>query len=175
MEDLRFPIGEFVPQSSYSREEIHRAIDRLEAAPASLREAVQGLSEEQIETPYRPDGWTVRQVVHHLPDSHVNCYVRMKLALTEPEPTILPYDEKEWAKLPDSDRGDLEISLSLLDALHKRWVFLLRSLEPDRFARRFNHPEIGIVSLEVAVSSYAWHGEHHIAHITALGRRMGWK
>ncbi|HKG22797.1 MAG TPA: putative metal-dependent hydrolase, partial [Blastocatellia bacterium] len=146
-----------------------------EETPARLREAVEWLSPEQLETPYRPGGWTVRQVVHHVPDSHLNSYVRFKLALTEDHPTIRPYREDRWAELEDARSAPLDVSLALLDSLHGRWVLLLRSLKPEDFARTFEHPELGEVSLEKNVALYAWHGRHHVAQITSLIERMGWR
>ncbi len=133
-----------------------------------------GLSPEQLDTPYRPGGWTVRQVVHHVPDSHINSYIRFKLALTEPEPTIKPYDEALWAELADTPATPVEVSLTLLDSLHGRWVPLLRSLSGADFARQFRHPELGMVRLDGNLALYAWHGRHHVAHITSLRERMGW-
>jgi len=134
---------------------------------------VAGLSEPQLDTPYRPGGWTVRQVVHHVPDSHINSYVRFRLALTENEPTVKPYDESRWAELADSRTAHIETSLALLESLHERWVLLLRSLSPADFRRQFRHPELGAVSLEKNLALYAWHGRHHVAHITSLRERMG--
>jgi hypothetical protein len=140
-----------------------------------LRAAVAGLDAAQLDTPYRPGGWTVRQVVHHVPESHMNAYIRIKLALTENEPVIKPYDEDAWAKLPDVVPTSIETSLTLLDALHVRWVTLLRLLDDAQFARAFEHPEWGRVPIEGAVAQYAWHGKHHTAHITRLRERMGWR
>jgi uncharacterized damage-inducible protein DinB len=175
MSDLRYPIGQFTLDSdTFSDEQRDDYIDRIAATPAMLRDAVAGLTDQQLDTPYRPDGWTVRQVVHHLPDSHLNSYIRFKLALTEEEPTIKPYNEDRWAHLADTGRTPIEVSLALLDALHERFVTLLRSLTPEQFARTFNHPEQGIVSLNRNVAIYAWHGPHHVAQITALRERMGW-
>jgi uncharacterized damage-inducible protein DinB len=142
--------------------------------PARLRAAVAGLTEAQLDTPYRPDGWTVRQVVHHLADSHLNSYVRFRLALTEDEPTIKPYDQERWAKLSDARTAPAELSLTLLDTLHQRWVMLLRSLKPQDFSRALKHPELGRVTLEKYLALYAWHGKHHVAHITGLRQRSGW-
>ena len=139
-----------------------------------MRAAVAGLTPEQLDTPYRPGGWTVRQVVHHVPDSHINSYVRFKLALTEEEPTIKPYDEARWAKLADTATTPVEVSLTLLDSLHSRWVPLLQSLTEADFARQFRHPELGMVRLDRNLALYAWHGKHHVAHITSLRERMGW-
>ena len=135
---------------------------------------MQGLSEARLDTPYRPGGWTVRQVVHHLPDSHLNSYVRFKLALTEEEPTIKPYYEDRWAELQEAKTAPIELSLALLDSLHKRWVLMLRSMKSEDWKRTFRHPDLGVVSLEKNVALYSWHGRHHVAHITSLRERMGW-
>ncbi|MEK6570441.1 MAG: YfiT family bacillithiol transferase, partial [Bacteroidota bacterium] len=150
-------------------------IQHLADAPANLRGAVRGLSDRQLDTPYRPGGWTVRQVVHHVPDSHLNAYIRFKLALTENEPTIKPYEQQLWAELPDARTGPIEMSLALLEALHKRWVLLLQSLNPSDFNRTFRHPELGLMTLDRTLALYAWHGRHHVAHITSLRERMGWR
>jgi uncharacterized damage-inducible protein DinB len=139
-----------------------------------MRAAVAGLSDEQLDTPYRDGGWTVRQLVHHVPDSHLNAYTRFRLALTEPEPTIKPYDQAAWAELGDSRTAPIAMSLLLLEALHQRWVALLESLAAGDFERRFRHPEIGLVTLGEVLGMYAWHGPHHVAHITALRHRNGW-
>ena len=139
-----------------------------------MRAAVAGLNDEQLNTEYRPEGWTVRQVVHHVPESHLNSYLRFKLALTEEEPVIKPYFEDRWAKLDDALNAPVELSLNLLDTLHQRWVWFLRSLKPSDFQRTFRHPELGVVSLDKNVALYAWHGRHHVAHITSLRERMGW-
>ena len=173
MADIRYPIGEFTlpgPLASQARED---AVDTIEAAPARLRTAVDGLSESQLDTRYRPQGWTLRQVVHHLPDSHVNSYVRLKLALTEDVPGIRTYDEARWAELTDSS-APIDLSLALLDALHKRWVYLFRSLTNEAWDRRFRHPDLGVMRVDELAAFYAWHGEHHIAHITTLREREGW-
>jgi hypothetical protein len=147
----------------------------IAAAPGRLRAAVSGLTPPQLDTPYRDNGWTVRQVVHHIPDSHLNAYTRIKLALTEDEPTIKPYEEARWAELPDARGGDIEPSLSLLEFLHQRWLLLLRQLSSNDFDRRFRHPEHGrIFGLNEALAMYAWHGRHHVAHITSLRQRRGW-
>ncbi len=163
MDDLRYPIGKFDGEG-----ELRQWIDEIAAAPAQLRAAVQGLSPQQLDTPYRPGGWTVRQVVHHVPDSHLNCYVRFRLALTEDEPTIKPYDEGRWASLVDARTAPVEVSLALLESLHERWVMLLRSLTPSDWKRTFRHPELGVVTLERTAGLYAWHGRHHVAHIKNL-------
>jgi hypothetical protein len=139
-----------------------------------LRAAVLGLSEEQLDTPYRPGGWTVRQVVHHVPDSHMNAYVRFKLALTEEAPTIKPYAEARWAELPDTRLTPPEVSLTLLDNLHERWVNILRNMTPEDFERRLQHPEKGLLTLDAMLSLYSWHGRHHVAHVNGLRQRMGW-
>ncbi len=174
MSDLRFPVGEFVAQPSITQIERQELIASLDTTPARLRGAIAQLSNEQLETPYRPDGWTVRQTVHHVADSHLNAYARFKLSLTEDVPTIKPYDEKRWALLEDGRNADPNLSLQLLDALHQRWTILLRSLPPDAFAHSFHHPESGLMSLDVALQSYEWHGRHHVAHITSLRERKGW-
>ncbi len=175
MSELRYPIGKFNYEGELTQDARRRAMDDIEAAPARLRAAAEGLSPEQLDTPYRPGGWTVRQVVHHLADSHLNAYTRFKLALTEEEPTVKPYDETRWAELSDARTAPVEISFALLESLHRRWVLLLRSLAPADFARRFRHPELGVVSLDKNLALYAWHARHHVAHITSLRERMGWK
>lgn len=174
MTDLRYPIGKFTYDGPLTEDQMRTFLDDIAQAPAMLRAAVQGLSDHQFDTPYRPGGWTVRQVVHHVPDSHLNAYVRFKLALTEDEPTIKPYAEDRWAQLPDTKATPIEISLTLLDSLHDRWVRLLRSLTSENWTRTFRHPELGTMSLEKTLALYAWHGRHHVAHITALRSREGW-
>jgi uncharacterized damage-inducible protein DinB len=174
MDDLQYPVGKFVVPSAFKDADRAAWIAEIEGAPTRMRDAVAGLDEAQLGTPYRPGGWTVRQVVHHVPDSHLNSYTRFRLALTEDEPTIRPYHEDRWAELPDAKDAPLEVSLSLLDALHRRWVLLLRSLSGEEWKRTFRHPEPGTVSLERALALYAWHGRHHVAHVTSLRRRMGW-
>lgn len=172
--DPRYPIGKFDGQAPGNVQERERLIRDIELTPDQLRTAVEGLSEKQLDTPYRQGGWTVRQVVHHLPDSHLNSYVRFKLALTEDEPTIKPYQEDRWAELADSKNTPIEVSLKLLDMLHKRWVNLLRSFGAEDWNRTFRHPEIGVLTLDKTLALYAWHGRHHVAHITALREGMGW-
>jgi DinB superfamily len=174
MTDLQYPVGRHTKVSSLAPAEREERIAQIAAAPGLLRVAVAGLDERQLDTPYRPDGWTVRQVVHHVPDSHLNAYVRCKLALTEDLPTIKPYDQARWAETPDT-RGPVEESLQLLDALHRRWARLLRGLGPADFARRLNHPEAGVMTLDGVLAMYAWHGRHHTAHVTSLRERMGWR
>ena len=174
--DLRFPIGKFErPSAALSPDQRSKHIGEIEAAPAHLAAAFRGLSPAQLDTPYRPGGWTVRQVIHHLPDSHMNSYVRFKLALTEDEPTIKPYDENLWAQLADSRDTPIETSLALLENLHKRWAILLRSFAPVDWSRKFRHPELGPTTLDQALALYAWHGRHHVAHITALRERNAWR
>ena len=174
MIDPRYPIGKFTFNGSPDEAQRQKFISDIEQTPAALRSAVEGLSSQQIETPYREGGWTVRQVTHHVSDSHMNGYIRFKLGLTEDAPTIKPYMEDRWAKLGDVQSTPLEVSLALLDSLHHRWVRLLRSLEPRDWKRSFNHPELGIVPLEKNLALYSWHGRHHVAHITELRRKMGW-
>jgi hypothetical protein len=174
MSDLRFPIGPFEFNNTPSDEDVQRAIAQIAEAPKNLRKAVEDLTADQFDTPYRPGGWTVRQVVHHVPDSHLNSYCRFKLALTEDEPTIKPYHEDRWAELEDSRVAPIETSLNILEGLHKRWVTLLESLGPSEFVRTFRHPDIGVVTLAQNACLYAWHGRHHVAHITSLRERMGW-
>jgi uncharacterized damage-inducible protein DinB len=174
--DLRYPVGKFErPSAPLTPDQRRQFIDAIAEVPARLADAIRGLSPAQLDTPYRPGGWTVRQVVHHLPDSHMNSYVRFKLALTEDEPTIKPYEENLWAQLPDSRDTPVETSLALLENLHERWVILLRSLDPGDFARNFRHPELGLTSLDHSLALYAWHGRHHVAHITALCERNAWR
>ena len=173
--DLQYPIGKFQWEGAITDKQRKELIAQIEQAPAQLRQALAGLTEEQIDTPYRPGGWTVRQVVHHLPDSHMNAYGRFRLALTEDEPTIKPYDQERWAVLEDARTAPPELSLSLLESLHQRWVLLMRSLPAQDFARTFRHPELGQVTLDKYLGMAAWHGRHHIAHITSLRERMGWK
>lgn len=175
MEELRFPVGKFSFDGELTGEQKQKCIEEIAAAPKKLRAAVAGLSAEQLDTPYRPEGWTVRQVVHHVPDSHMNAFTRFKLALTEDEPTIKPYNEAEWAKLDDVTGTAIEVSLSLMDSLHQRWVVLLKSLKPEDLKRKFKHPENGLMTLERTLAMYAWHGRHHVAHITSLRKRNGWK
>jgi uncharacterized damage-inducible protein DinB len=173
--DLRYPIGPFRFDGNASTARREQWIGDVAAAPAQLRAAVAGLTSAQLDTPYREGGWTVRQVVHHVPDSHLNAYTRIKLALTEEEPTIKPYDEGRWAELPDAREGEIEPSLDLLEHLHQRWLMLLRQLKTADFSRQFRHPEHGrIFKLSEVLALYAWHGRHHVAHITALRHRMGW-
>jgi len=172
--DLRYPIGPFKFEGQPSEQQLRQFIYEIEQTPSRLRAAVNGLSEQQLETPYRPGGWTVRQVAHHVPESHMNAYVRMKLALTEDNPTIKPYDEARWAETPEVARTPIAVSLTMLEALHERWVTLLKALSPADLARPFNHPESGPWTVGKYVALYAWHGRHHVAHVTSLRERMGW-
>lgn len=174
MNDLRYPIGRFQRSASVSAPDREQAIGAIADLPHQLREAIKGWTDEQLDTPYRPDGWTVRQLLHHVADSHMNSYIRYRLALTEAEPTIKPYNEAAWANLADAKSAPVELSLSLLDTMHQRWVLLLRSLDEQQWTRMFHHPENGPSRLDVTTSMYAWHGKHHLAHITGLRDRMGW-
>jgi uncharacterized damage-inducible protein DinB len=173
--DLSYPIGRFEWPESVTPEMRARFIGEIEAAPSWYRAAVQGLTPTQLDTPYRPDGWTVRQVVHHVADSHLHSCIRFRLALTEDQPTIKPYDQAKWAELPDARTAPAETSLQLIDGLHQRWVVLLRSMSDADFARSFLHPERGVMRLDTTLAMYAWHNRHHRAHITGLRERMGWK
>jgi hypothetical protein len=172
---LRYPIGKFDVNAAVTPLHRQEAIETIAALPSSLRVAVRGLTDAQIDTPYREGGWTVRQVVHHVVDSHMNAYIRFKLTLTEETPTIKPYEEARWAELPDVRTMPVENSLAFLDLLHDRWVTLLRVMTDVDFARTFYHPERQQeISLNVITAMYAWHSKHHTAHITALRKRMGW-
>ena len=175
-EDARYPIGKFVAPESSSPEQRRDWIRNIAECPTGMREAVAGLTEAQLDTPYREGGWTVRQVVHHVPDSHAHAYIRMKLALTEDEPLIKPYDENKWAQLPDATAAPPEMSLRFLAALHGRWVAFLEAMTEADFARIFWHPEYpdGPLRLDVVLAMYAWHSRHHVAHIRALRDRMHW-
>jgi hypothetical protein len=172
--DLRYPVGPFKRPQSLSDAERRAAIDHIAAAPSALRAAVRGLSEAQLDTPYRPGGWSGRQVAHHVVDSHVNAYTRFKLALTEDVPTIKPYDETAWAMTGQIQTTPVETSLVLLEALHDRWVRLLKTMTAEQFDRKLNHPENGVMSLNQVLALYEWHGRHHVAHITSLRERNGW-
>jgi hypothetical protein len=175
LEQFRYPIGKFSAPATVSAEDIFQWIQTLEDLPQLMREAVMNLSEAQLNTPYREGGWTVRQVVHHVPDSHLNAYCRFKLALTEDNPAIRPYMEDRWAELPDSKSAPIAASLELLEAIHNKWVMLLRYMQPEDFKKTFFHPESKVTrSLEVVLCLYDWHSRHHLAHITELKKRMEW-
>lgn len=172
---LSHPIGRFRYSGPATDAQRSASIEAIAATPANLRAAVKGLSREQIETPYRDGGWTVRQVAHHVPESHMNGYVRFKLALTEDSPTIKPYHEDRWAQAGDVAVTPVETSLALLDALHERWVNLLRTLRGADWGRTYVHPEYGkTFTLDEALALYDWHGRHHVAHIMSLRQRQGW-
>jgi len=178
--DLQYPIGKFTWNRRgegllATEAERRQWLEEIARTPVQLRAAVTGLSDSQLDTPYRPGGWSVRQVAHHLADSHVNSYVRFRLALTEDEPPIKPYNQESWAQLSDAHTAPVELSLKLLEGLHQRWVLLLSSLPAESFARALWHPEMGRVTLEKYLALYAWHGRHHVAHITSLREREGWK
>jgi len=165
IQKLKFPIGEFSPLESYTTEQLNSYINDIEILPSQLRNEVEGLSEEQLETTYRPDGWTIRQVVHHIPDSHMNAFIRFKLTLTEDNPTIKPYFEDRWANLSDAKMTP-EISLNLVEGVHGRWVNILRNMSMVDFERKYTHPEYKkVFTLKEAVHMYSWHGKHHLSHI----------
>jgi hypothetical protein len=175
VEDLRHPIGRFSFQPPSTPAQRQKWIAEVAATPAQLRAAIAGLNEDQLNTPYRDGGWTVRQVIHHVPESHMNAYIRFKLALTEHEPTVKPYDEAAWAETADVRDTPIEVSLALLESLHQRWVILLNSMSHADFQKQFRHPELGVVPLERNLALYAWHGKHHTAHITSLRERNQWR
>jgi len=173
--DPRYPIGKFQPPAgALTPAQRTELIDAIAGCPAAMRAAVRGLSPAQLDTPYRDGGWTVRQVVHHVPDSHLNAYVRIRLALTEDGPTIKPYAEAKWAELPDARTAPPEPSLALLDALHERWTMLLRAMTPEQWGRAYEHPEIGHQPLDRVLAMYGWHSKHHVAQIAALRAARGW-
>jgi uncharacterized damage-inducible protein DinB len=172
--DPRYPVGKFQRPETVTPHALMAAIAELSAMPAKLSEAVEGLGREQLEIPYREGGWTVRQLVHHIADSHMNAVMRMRLALTEDWPTITAYDEKAWAMLTDSTRAPIAWSLALIEHLHARWVVLLESLSDEQWQRGFRHPERGPSTLELTTLLYAWHSRHHVAHITRLREIEGW-
>lgn len=173
-EELKYPVGKAQIETGLSEARRNDLIAQIAAAPANLRKAVKGLTQQQIDTPYRPEGWTVRQVVHHVPDSHMNAFIRFKLALTENNPTIKPYDESQWALLADAKSEDLETSLCLLECVHKRWDLVLRAMSEEDFKRPLVHPENGPMTLEKMLCLYAWHSRHHVAHVTKLREKNGW-
>ena len=173
--DLRYPVGQVNRVPSLTAGERAQRIDAIAAAPAQLRLAVAGLDASQIDTPYRPGGWTVRQLVHHVADSHMNATIRFRLGFTEDNPTIKPYDEKAWAELADVRHLPIDVSLRLLENVHERLVHLLQAVQPSQFARTIMHPENGPMTLDELLCVYAWHGRHHTAHITGLRDREGWR
>jgi uncharacterized damage-inducible protein DinB len=172
--DPRFPVGRFRVEGEISPEQRGAWIEQIADAPRLLREAVEGLSDAQMDTPYREGGWTVRQVAHHVPDSHMNAYTRFKLGLTEADPVIKPYDEAAWALLEDTRATPVDVSLSLLELLHVRWVTVLHAVTDEQWSRTVQHPENGRMRLDFMLGLYAWHGRHHVAHVTSLRQRMGW-
>ncbi|HOZ76952.1 MAG TPA: putative metal-dependent hydrolase [Ferruginibacter sp.] len=175
MEDLRYPIGKYEPQP-FSQKQLEQWLIDIQFLPQHLENAVLNLDEQHLNTPYRPEGWTLRQVVHHLADSHSNAYIRFKLGLTEDNPTIKPYDENAWAKLNDTAVVPINVSLTLLHALHTRWMAVLKAIKPEEWERTVVHPEHGKqMTLWYLLGNYAWHGRHHTAHITSLRDRMGWQ
>lgn len=175
MEDPRYPTGRFESVGRpLTGDERSALIDAIEAHPTNMRSAVEGLNDEQLDTPYRDDGWTVRQVVHHVVDSHLNSYSRFKRAVTEDKPTIVAYDEKLWAELPDAKTAPVAGSLNILEALHRRWVSFLRALAPEEFGRPIHHPEWGDITVDILLEIYGWHCPHHERHITALRERRAW-
>jgi uncharacterized damage-inducible protein DinB len=174
MPDPRYPIGKFSYAGPPTPDQKQQYLIDIEQTPSRLRAALRGLSDQQLDTPYRNGGWTLRQVAHHVPDSHMNSYIRFKLALTEDEPTIKGYMEDRWAELPDANHAPIEVSLALLDSLHQRWMLMLRQLTDAEWKRTFRHSELGPMSLEKSLALYSWHGRHHVAHITSLREKMGW-
>jgi hypothetical protein len=174
LEQLKYPVGRFNVKGELPAGGHAELIESLAGVPARLAEAVQGLTAAQIDTPYREGGWTVRQVVHHVPDSHLNAYIRFKWGLTEENPTIKTYHEDRWAELVDGRTAPIDMSLSLLEAVHKRWDFLLRGLTESDFQRTIDHPEWGAMQLTTLLRLYEWHGRHHVAHVTNLRSRRGW-
>jgi uncharacterized damage-inducible protein DinB len=173
LDKLRYPIGRFDVKATVGPDAYGALIDRIAACPARMRDAVADLDDAQLDTPYREGGWTVRRLVHHVADSHVNAYVRFKLGVTEDSPRIKTYDQERWAGLADS-RLPIDVSLDLLESIHTRWVALLRDMRPDDFDRKLEHPEMGTIPLEMMLRLYAWHSEHHVTHVTALRARKNW-
>ncbi len=173
-DDLRYPIGTFQRIETLTDDQRAASIEQIAEAPALLAAAVAGLTPAQLDTPYRPGGWTVRQLVHHIADSHMNAFARFKLALTENEPTLQTYDEALWAQLADTKTSPIEPSLAIVSSLHQRWVILLRSLTPADWPRKFRHPQWGLATVDFLLAQYSWHGRHHVRHITALRDRNRW-
>src|SRR5581483_7667972 len=174
MSDLRYPIGPFIVREVLTPAERAAELAHIAATPRNMRAAVAGLTDQQLDTPYREGGWTLRQVVHHVPDSHVNAYCRLKIALTEEgTPAIRPYDENAWAGLADA-KQPIDVSLTLLEAIHERWMTIWNAMKDEDFSRTFLHPESGRHSVDWLVALYSWHGRHHTGHITSTRERMGW-
>jgi uncharacterized damage-inducible protein DinB len=175
MTDLQYPIGKLALDPDVTPEKRRRWIDDIVAAPGLFRKAVAHLTDAQLDTPYREGGWTVRQVVHHMADSHLHTLMRFRMALTEDEPAITGYDPAKWGELPDAKTGPVDVSLDLLDAIHARWILLLKFMAPADFGRAFRRPDGQVVTLDRALQTYAWHGKHHAAQIVGLRDRKGWK
>jgi uncharacterized damage-inducible protein DinB len=171
--DLRYPVGEFDKNIEITPEKRSEFIEIIKDLPKKMAQAVEGLSDEQLDTPYRPEGWTLRQTVHHVADSHINSVCRFKLAMTEENPTIRPYFEDRWAELSDS-KMPVDVSLKILEGIHRRWAVLLESLTDEDFQKTLIHPESGEFTIEKLLALYAWHSRHHTAHITKLRERRGW-
>ena len=175
VESLRYPIGRFLPPTEVTLQDRENYLAEIEKHPAELRNAVTGLSDDQLDTPYREGGWTLRQVVHHVPDSHANSYVRFRWTLTEDQPKIKAYYEDRWAELPDAASAPVEPSLQLLEAIHQRWLLLLRAMSDEDYARALVHPETNkVIRLDTMLALYVWHGKHHVAHVQSLKDRKGW-
>jgi len=174
IDDLRYPTGKWIRQPSLDASGLAAMIQAIAVTPAALAASVKGLTNAQLDTPYRDGGWTPRQIVHHIADSHMNAYIRFKLGMTEDNPTIKPYDEKKWSDTIDAGQAPAELSLAIVDGVHQRWVQFMKSLDAAAFARTVQHPERGPMTLSDLVQLYAWHGKHHTAHITGLRQRMGW-
>lgn len=175
IETLKYPIGQFVVPASINKEQLNKWIDDLEKLPEQIESATANLSDEQLDTPYRPDGWTLRQVIHHLPDSHMNAYIRFKLAITEKNPVIRPYQEDLWAQCEEARSGSINVSVSLLRSLHVRWAAFLKTLTGEEFNRTYLHPEHNrTFILKDVLAMYVWHGKHHLAHITETIKRNNW-
>ncbi|MBA3680819.1 MAG: putative metal-dependent hydrolase [Bacteroidetes bacterium] len=176
MEELKYPVGHYQKPKTFTKEVLTEALSVIEQFPKKIKKEVESLSDEQLDTPYRPDGWTIRQVVHHCADSHMNAFIRIKLALTENTPTIKPYAEALWAELSDTKKLPIQSSLSIIEGVHFRWTTLLKNMNASDFDRGFIHPEKGKeLSLHESTGMYAWHCNHHLAHITALKKRKGWQ
>lgn len=173
-EDLRYPIGKFEAAKDITPEMREKFIQTVEELPAKLRAAVDDLSDEQLDTPYRPDGWTIRQVVHHVADSHINSICRFKLGLSEDTPTIKPYEEALWAEMADAKNAPVDLSLNVIDGVHARWTMLLKSMSKTDFERKINHPERGAMTLNSLLALYDWHSRHHTAHVTKLREKNNW-